>query len=136
MFIAQVLWATRFDLKKKMVWPLTVIRGVGKCATSRHEFEPSFFLSHISTLLWPPPFNLLSYPPDPDYRTHRTTRDKAPPKGRPFSPPPLEVHEWGAAVTQGALYAPPRLRMNGALPFAPFAEHGKVRDPPRPLIAR
>jgi hypothetical protein len=26
--------------------------------------------------------------------------------GGPF-PPPLEVHEWGAAVTQGALYAPP-----------------------------
>jgi hypothetical protein len=75
-----------------------------------------------------PPF----LPPGPDYRTHRTTRDKAPPKGRPFSPPPLEVHEWDAAVMQGVLYAPPRLRTNGALPYSPFAECGKVRDPPPP----
>jgi hypothetical protein len=97
-------------------------------------------MSPFATLLWPPPFrahNLLSYPPDPDYRTHGTTRDKAPPKGRPFSPPPLKVHEWDVAVTQGVLYAPPRLCTNGALPYSPFAERGKVHDPPRPrpLIA-
>jgi hypothetical protein len=32
------------------------------------------------------------------------------------------------------LVRPTRLRMNGALPFAPFVERGKVRDPPAPLL--
>jgi hypothetical protein len=98
-----------------MVWPLTVIRGMGKCATlhtTLPQIRTIFFLllTHVATLLWPPPFrapNLLSYPPDPDYRTHRTTRDKAPPKGRHFLPPPLEVLKWGMAVTQGLVRPTP-----------------------------
>jgi hypothetical protein len=133
MFIAQVLWATRIDLRKKMVWPLTVIHGVGKCATSRatlHEFEPLFFFCYASRHLALPFIpTLLSYPTDPDYKTH----DKAPPKGRrPFLPLPLEVHEWVTAVTQGGLYAP----CTGPSLLPPLRSAGRYVTPPPPPIAR
>jgi hypothetical protein len=117
MFIAQVLWATRFDLRKKIMWLLTVIRGVRKRTTSP-RIQTIFFLllTHVATFLWPPfrAHNLFSYPPDPDsdYRTHGTTI--ASPWEALFCPCPLRVHEWGAGVAGRLVRLPPFCPLCGA----------------------
>jgi hypothetical protein len=102
-----------------MVWPLNLW-----CEKVRHiatdSFEPFFFLlfTHTATFLCPNLWGEQSkercthfLPPDPDdYRTRRTPRDKPPPKGRPFSPPPPLSHEgarMGCRSHAGACPPPP-----------------------------
>jgi hypothetical protein len=120
-----------------MVWPLTVIRGVGKCATSRHEFEPSFPLTHVafhhlalaSPLSCPqPPF----LPPRPRLQDTRNHKGQGSSQGEALFAPTPRGARMGCGGHAGGLVRPTLFMHERGPPLFPFAERGKVCDPPPP----
>jgi hypothetical protein len=137
-FIEQVLWATRFDLGKKMVWLLTVIRGMGKCTTSRHEFEPSFPLTHVafrhlslaSPLSCPqPPF----LPPRPRLQDTRNHKGQGSSQGEALFAPAPRGAQMGCGSHAGGLVRPTLFtHERGPSLIPPLRSAGRYVIPPAP----
>jgi hypothetical protein len=123
-----------------MVWPLTVIRGVGKCATSRHKFEPSFSLTHVtfrylalaSPLLCPqPPF----LPPRPRLQDTQNHKGQGSSQGEALFTPAPQGARMGRGGHAGGLVRPtPFMHEQGPSLFPPLRSTGRYMIPPAPLL--
>jgi hypothetical protein len=123
-----------------MAWLLTVICGVGKCATLRHEFKPSFPLTRIafrhlalaSPLSCPqPPF----LPPRPRLQDTQNHKGQGSSQGEALFAPAPRGARMGRGGHAGGLVCPTLFtHKRGPSLIPPLRSAGRYVIPPAPAL--